>query len=48
MGYYCPYATDWAADKTLYQPSVDPGEQAALCETPAECSDVPITATLAH
>ncbi|WP_405474091.1 hypothetical protein [Streptomyces canus] len=48
MGYLCPYATDWAADKPRYQPSVDPGEQTALSETPAECPDVPITVTLAN
>ncbi|MFI6662952.1 HNH endonuclease family protein [Streptomyces sp. NPDC050523] len=47
-GYRCTYVTDWVADKTRYQLSVDPGEKAALAETLARCPDVPITVTLAR
>jgi hypothetical protein len=47
-GYRCQYASDWVADKTRYQLSVDPGEEAALTEALAGCPDVPITVTLAR
>jgi len=36
------------ADKTRYQLSVDPGEDAALSEILASCPDVPITVALAR
>ncbi|MGW1878793.1 HNH endonuclease family protein [Streptomyces sp. NPDC001975] len=47
-GYGCTYVTDWVADKTRYQLSVDPAEQAALAERLAGCPDQPITVTLAR
>ncbi|MEU2624601.1 HNH endonuclease family protein [Streptomyces sp. NPDC007157] len=47
-GYWYTYVTDWVADKTRYQPSIDPAEQTALTEQLAACPDLPITVTLAH
>ncbi|MGW7244581.1 HNH endonuclease family protein [Streptomyces sp. NPDC054804] len=47
-GYWCTYVTDWVADKTRYQLSIDPTEQTALTERLAACPDQPITVTLAH
>ncbi|MEU9413065.1 HNH endonuclease family protein [Streptomyces sp. NPDC048281] len=46
--YWCDYVTDWVADKTRYQLSIDPAEQAALAERLAACPDRPITVTLAR
>ncbi|MFF7986968.1 HNH endonuclease family protein [Streptomyces sp. NPDC007901] len=46
--YWCTYVTDWVADKTRYQLSIDPAEQAALAERLTACPDQPITVTLAH
>ncbi|MFJ8158764.1 HNH endonuclease family protein [Streptomyces sp. NPDC094468] len=46
--YWCEYVTDWVADKTRYQLSVDPAEQDALTEQLAACPDRPITVTLAR
>ncbi|MFF4355176.1 hypothetical protein [Streptomyces sp. NPDC001530] len=42
------YVTDWVADKTRYQLSVDPSEEAALSETLSRCPNKPITVTLAR
>ncbi|MGW7244648.1 HNH endonuclease family protein [Streptomyces sp. NPDC054804] len=47
-GYRCTYVTDWVTDKTRYQLSIDPAEQAALTERLDACPDQPITVTLAH
>lgn len=47
-GYRCQYVADWVADKTRYQLSVDPTEEAALAENLSRCPDVPITVTLAQ
>ncbi|TVZ90504.1 HNH endonuclease family protein [Streptomyces sp. BK340] len=47
-GYRCTYLTNWVADKTRYQLTIDPGEQTALAEGLARCPDQPITVTLAH
>ncbi|MEU1408390.1 HNH endonuclease family protein [Streptomyces sp. NPDC005728] len=47
-GYRCTYLTDWVADKTRYQLTIDPGEQAALAEGLASCPDQPITVVLAR
>ncbi|MFJ3800022.1 HNH endonuclease family protein [Streptomyces sp. NPDC090088] len=46
--YRCTYVTDWVADKTRYQLSIDPAEHNALDERLAACPDQPITVTLAH
>jgi hypothetical protein len=46
--YWCTYVTNWVADKTRYQLSIDPAEQAALAERLAACPDQPITVTLAR
>ncbi|MFJ8159023.1 HNH endonuclease family protein [Streptomyces sp. NPDC094468] len=46
--YWCEYVTDWVADKTRYQLSVDPAEQDALTEQLAACPNRPITVTLAR
>ncbi|MGW1878758.1 GmrSD restriction endonuclease domain-containing protein [Streptomyces sp. NPDC001975] len=45
---WCTYVTDWVADKTRYQLTIDPAEQNALTERLAACPDQPITVTLAH
>jgi tetratricopeptide (TPR) repeat protein len=42
-GYWCTYVISWIADKTRYQPTVDPAEQTALAERLAICPDQPIT-----
>ncbi|MET7988722.1 HNH endonuclease family protein [Streptomyces sp. NPDC005281] len=47
-GYRCQYVTDWVADKTRYQLSVDPGEEAALSRTLSICPNEPIEVTLAR
>ncbi|MCE0446775.1 HNH endonuclease family protein [Streptomyces tricolor] len=47
-GYWCTYVTDWVADKTRYQLSIDPAEQTALAERLAACPNQPITVTLAR
>ncbi|MEU2624617.1 HNH endonuclease family protein [Streptomyces sp. NPDC007157] len=47
-GYWCTYVTDWVADKTRYQLTIDPAEQTALTARLAACPDQPITVTLAH
>lgn len=47
-GYRCQYATDWVADKTRWQLSIDPTEEAALSETLSRCPDVPVEVTLAR
>ncbi|MGW7046386.1 HNH endonuclease family protein [Streptomyces avermitilis] len=47
-GYRCQYVTDWVADKTRYQLTLDPTEQAALSETLSRCPNEPITVTLAR
>lgn len=47
-GYRCQYVTDWIADKTRYQLSVDPTEEAALAENLSRCPDVPITVPFAR
>nr|WP_257033857.1 HNH endonuclease family protein [Streptomyces sp. Ag109_G2-15] len=47
-GYWCTYLTNWVADKTRYQLTIDPKEQTALAEGLARCPDQPITVTLAH
>ncbi|MEV5847435.1 hypothetical protein AB0M32_36280 [Streptomyces sp. NPDC051985] len=44
---WCIYVTDWVADKTRYQLSVDPAEQNALGDRLAACPDQPITVALA-
>ncbi|MFF4316896.1 HNH endonuclease family protein [Streptomyces sp. NPDC001507] len=46
--YWCEYVTNWVADKTRYQLSVDPTEHNALTERLAACPDQPITVTYAH
>ncbi|MER6274436.1 HNH endonuclease family protein [Streptomyces sp900105755] len=46
--YWCEYVTNWVADKTRYQLSVDPAEHNALAERLAACPDQPITVTLAR
>ena len=38
----------WVADKTRYQLSVDPVEEAALAEALSRCPNEPITVTLAR
>lgn len=43
--YRCQYVTDWVADKTRYQLSVDPVEEAALSEALSRCPNEPITVT---
>ena len=47
-GYRCQYVTDWVADKTRYQLSVDPVEEAALSEALSRCPNEPIMVTLAR
>ncbi|MFJ4836337.1 HNH endonuclease family protein [Streptomyces sp. NPDC088747] len=47
-GYLCQYVTDWVADKTRWQLSIDPSEEAALFETLSRCPAGPITVTLAR
>lgn len=47
-GYRCQYATDWVADKTRYQLSIDPGEEAALSESLSRCPNESIQVTFAH
>ncbi|MFC8520125.1 HNH endonuclease family protein [Streptomyces sp. NPDC057257] len=47
-GYRCQYVTDWVADKTRYQLTVDPAEHAALNEILAVCPDIPVTVTIAR
>ncbi|MEU5314372.1 HNH endonuclease family protein [Streptomyces sp. NPDC021562] len=46
--YWCEYVTNWIADKTRYQLSVDPAEHNALAERLAACPDRPITVTFAR
>ncbi|MFI6249028.1 HNH endonuclease family protein [Streptomyces sp. NPDC051016] len=48
VGYWCTYVTNWVADKTRYQLSVDPAEHDALADRLAACPDQPITVTLAR
>ncbi|MFJ8153945.1 HNH endonuclease family protein [Streptomyces sp. NPDC094468] len=48
VGYQCEYVTNWVADKTRYQLSVDPAERNALDERLTVCPDQPITVTLAR
>ncbi|MEU9157950.1 HNH endonuclease family protein [Streptomyces sp. NPDC048417] len=47
-GYWCTYVTNWVADKTRYQLTVDPAERTALAERLAACPDQSITVTLAR
>lgn len=47
-GYRCTYVTDWVADKTRWDLSVDAGEQAALAEVLSNFPDVPVTVTRAR
>nr|WP_235903040.1 HNH endonuclease family protein [Streptomyces sp. 1-11] len=47
-GYRCQYATDWVADKTRWELSIDAVEQAALTEVLSHCPDVPVTVALAR
>ncbi|QDN74660.1 HNH endonuclease [Streptomyces sp. S1A1-7] len=47
-GYWCQYLTDWVADKTRWDLSIDPTEQATLTEGLSRCPDQPIHVTLAR
>ncbi|MFD9114721.1 HNH endonuclease family protein [Streptomyces bottropensis] len=47
QGYHCQYATDWIADKSRYQLSVDPAEQAALADVLNDCPNETITVIFA-
>ncbi|MER6221059.1 hypothetical protein ACWCYL_26280 [Streptomyces sp. 900105755] len=44
--YWCTYVTDWVADKTRYQLTVDPAEQTALAARLVACPDQPLTVVL--
>ncbi|MGQ4431321.1 MULTISPECIES: HNH endonuclease family protein [unclassified Streptomyces] len=47
-GYRCQYDTDWIADKTRWNLSIDTAERDALTQQLAGCPDQPITVTLAR
>ena len=47
-GYRCQYATDWVADKTRWQLSIDATEKNTLTKILSDCPDVPIEVTLAR
>ncbi|MFC5659736.1 HNH endonuclease family protein [Streptomyces nogalater] len=47
-GYHCQYATDWVADKTRWNLSIDTSEEAALSQTLSHCPNTPVTVTLAR
>ncbi|WP_405849480.1 HNH endonuclease family protein [Streptomyces sp. NBC_01518] len=46
--YWCQYDTDWIADKTRWNLSIDATEHDALTLQLADCPDEPITVTLAR
>ncbi|WP_307819827.1 HNH endonuclease family protein [Streptomyces sp. MC1] len=48
VGYRCQYVTDWVADKTRWQLSVDATEQAALADVLSRCPDVVVMVQLAR
>ncbi|MFF8479112.1 HNH endonuclease family protein [Streptomyces sp. NPDC015414] len=47
-GYRCQYVTDWIADKTRWNLSIDATEEAALTGELSRCPNVPITVTTAR
>ncbi|MFF9178974.1 HNH endonuclease family protein [Streptomyces sp. NPDC014793] len=47
-GYRCQYATDWIADKTRWNLSIDATKEAALTGELSRCPNVPITVTTAR
>nr|AOE46832.1 nuclear distribution protein [Streptomyces antibioticus] len=48
VGYRCQYVTDWVADKTRWDLSIDRGEEIALSQTLSRCPNAPVTVALAR
>ncbi len=47
-GSRCQYVTDWVADKTRWDLSIDTSEEAALSQILSHCPNTPVTVTLAR
>jgi hypothetical protein len=48
QGYRCQYVTDWIADKTRWDLSIDATEEAALAGELSRCPNASITVTTAR